>query len=382
MYHLRVATLGLGLVFALPNFAAAQQEIEFSGTSWLVRGQEAKLENYLGEEALLFRNSAAYINDLEFENGTIEFDLATAGNRSFVGVAFRIQESPGDYENFYVRPHNSGRFDAMQYTPVYNEVSAWQLYAEYNAALDIPRDQWVHVRLVISGSRLAVYFDDAPEPAMVVEEMKGRPGPGGVAIRAFFPANEPVGFYPTAYANFVVRPDDSPAEYIADSPPAPESGFISHWDISPAFEAPERILEELPAEMLEAEGWTTAIAESSGRVNLARYRGIPEGADRGTILARVVISSATEQVKKLNFGFSDIASVFLNGDPLFTGNNSYLSRSQRYLGVMTVDNDALYLPLKQGDNELVFAVSEAFGGWGIIARLNDLNGISVTAPSP
>ena len=50
-------------------------------------------------------------------------------------------------------------------------------------------------------------------------------------------------------------------------------------------------------------------------------------------------------------------------------------RSLRYLGVMTIDNDALFLPLKQGENELIFAVSEAFGGWGVTARLEDLAGI-------
>jgi hypothetical protein len=35
---------------------------------------------------------------------------------------------------------------------------------------------------------------------------------------------------------------------------------------------------------------------------------------------------------------------------------------------MTSD-DAVYLPLRAGDNELLLAVAEVFGGWGLTARL-------------
>jgi hypothetical protein len=87
-------------------------------------------------------------------------------------------------------------------------------------------------------------------------------------------------------------------------------------------------------------------------------------------------------VKKLAFGFSDRGSIFLNGQIVFSGDNTYRSRSLRYLGVVTIDNDAVYLPLRQGENELVIAVSEAFGGWGLIARLEDLDGVSVEPRSP
>jgi len=49
---------------------------------------------------------------------------------------------------------------------------------------------------------------------------------------------------------------------------------------------------------------------------------------------------------------------------------------------VTVDNDALYLKLNEGDNELVFVVSESFGGWGLVARLDKVDGITLTAEAP
>jgi hypothetical protein len=33
--------------------------------------------------------------------------------------------------------------------------------------------------------------------------------------------------------------------------------------------------------------------------------------------------------------------------------------------------DSVVLPLKKGDNELWIAVTEAFGGWGIMGQLTD-----------
>jgi hypothetical protein len=357
--------------------ADTARTLEFSGRTWTVLAGDVKLESHLGKEAALFRDGAIALRDLDFENGTIEFDVATTGQRSFIGVAFRIEER-GEYEHFYLRPHNSGRFDAMQYTPVFNGVSAWQLYPEYNASIEIPYDQWLHVRMVVSGSNLKVYFGEAAEPTLDVDRLRHGRAHGAVAILANFPAaEEHENLYPTAFADFEVHPDESPAAYEDVFTPAPER-FIRRWAVSTAIQAPEGPVTELPADLMEdREGWTIALAEASGLVNLARYRAIPEGADRGMILARIVIRSDSAQVKKLNFGFSDQGSIFLNGRILFSANNTYRSRSQRYLGVVTVDNDAIYLPLQEGENELVIAVSESFGGWGLIGRFADLDRITV-----
>jgi hypothetical protein len=70
---------------------------------------------------------------------------------------------------------------------------------------------------------------------------------------------------------------------------------------------------------------------------------------------------------KLDFGYSDTATLFLNGKPVFSGESAYRSRESSFLGVVGF-NDSVYLPLKKGDNELVVALAEQMGGWGFIAR--------------
>jgi hypothetical protein len=353
--------------------------VEFAGLTWQINGQ-VKVEEHLGRESLLMRTGAAALPDLQFRDGIIEFDVATTGHRSFAGAPFRVDEAGPDYEDFYLRPHNSGRFDAMQYTPVYNGISAWQLYPEHNAAFEIPTEKWIHVRMVVAGSRLEVFLDGATDPSLVVERLRGRQAAGTIALQSFFPAGTSSDLYPTAFSGFAVHPVEPPIRFTAETTPPADSGYISRWAVSPVFPAPAAPVEELPALEASSESRETAVSDEMGRVNLARYRGFGEGARRGAVLARVTLHSVREQTRKLSFGFSDQVGVFLNGRLLFTGNNTYRTRSQKYLGVMTVDHAALYLPLRKGSNELIFAVSEAFGGWGLMARLEPGSGLRTEVP--
>jgi len=363
-----------------PADSVAQQQVEFSGRTWTVYGEEVRVEDHLGQEAVRLRNAVLVLSDIDFENGTIEFDVATSGHRSFIGTAFRVDLANNAYEDFYLRPHNSGRFDATQYTPVNHGISAWQLYPGYNAVLVIPHNSWIHVKLVISGSRLEAYCNGECDPTLVVEDLKRGQGRGAVLLKSNFPAAQATDIYPTAFANFVLTTDETPGVYKDAETPAP--GIIDRWAVSSPFVARELPIKQLPTDELAPEGWRIVETESSGLVNLARFSGIPQGAQRGTILARIIIESDRDQVKRLDFGFSDQGSIFLNGQIVFSADNTYRSRSQRYLGVVTIDNDAVYLPLRRGENELVVAVTEAFGGWGLRGRLVDSDDLGVEPRIP
>jgi len=90
------------------------------------------------------------------------------------------------------------------------------------------------------------------------------------------------------------------------------------------------------------------------------------------LYARTTIDSDRDQVKKLEIGYSDDVSVFLNGQILYRGRSAQAFRDPGFLGIINPENDAVYLPLKKGRNELVLALSELGGGWGFICRLTDL----------
>jgi hypothetical protein len=87
------------------------------------------------------------------------------------------------------------------------------------------------------------------------------------------------------------------------------------------------------------------------------------------VYARTTIESDRDETKKLEIGYSDDVSVFLNGRILYRGRSAQGFRDPGFLGIVNPGNDAVYLPLKKGSNELMLAVSELGGGWGFICRL-------------
>lgn len=54
----------------------------------------------------------------------------------------------------------------------------------------------------------------------------------------------------------------------------------------------------------------------------------------------------------------------------------YDSRDHKFLGTIGFF-DKLYLLLKKGKNELIFVVTEFFGGWGVKAKFDNIEGISL-----
>ena len=97
---------------------------------------------------------------------------------------------------------------------------------------------------------------------------------------------------------------------------------------------------------------------------MAAVQGVSEQAD--TAFAKLTVDSDRAALKKLKFGYSDKVKVYVNNRLVYSGDNTFRSRDYRYLGTIGLF-DAVYIPLEPGNNEILFAVSEQFGGWGVMA---------------
>jgi len=165
-------------------------------------------------------------------------------------------------------------------------------------------------------------------------------------------------------------------------------GTLTKWSLSPSYDALERNLER-PLTAAESDGtrWQNVEAEPPGFVVLYRFREAPHPRvsfandfskrlepqpGMKVVYARTNIDSDRDQIKKLYVGYSDDISVFLNRRILFRGRSAQNFRDPGFLGIVNPENDAVFLPLKKGSNELMLAVSELGGGWGFICRLADL----------
>lgn len=351
------AALILALIL-VPRPAAAGEVIPFDDEHWdLSSGQVVE---YLGRQALA---GSAVLKDVAFLDGVVEFEMALDGSRDYPGLSFRRQ-GPGDYEHFYIRPHNSNKPEALQYAPVFGGVSCWQLYHEgYIAAAEIPAGRWVPVRLEIRGRQMRVFFDNMEAPALVVDRLQRDPAAGGLALNG---SPGPA----TRFSNFRV---DRAAELNFEPAPVPmpPMGLITEWELSQKFLASRLDRERYPdAATLEMIEWTPVTAEPNGLVNISRHVARSPGGEIDAVFARTTITADEDGLKQLAFGYSDAVNLFLNGEILFTGSAAYRQRNPSYQGIIGL-HDAVYLPLQKGDNELMMMVVETFGGWGLMAQDSD-----------
>jgi hypothetical protein len=321
------------------------------------------------------RSGRAFRRDLRFQDGTIEFDLAVTGHRAFCYVQFRM-ESDADHEEIYFRPHKSSLPDAIQYTPVHFGEGNWQLYhgEGATAAADFPRNEWIHVRIVVAGSRAAVFVGDVKTPQLLIRLVR-KTAPGYLALRSFLPEGKPEGVYPTSFANVVVRPGEVSFDFSGlDDPPRKDEGVVSEWLLSDPYVTPDGPVREVP----RSSSWRRVSAQASGLVVIGQHFARPDRRKRATALAKLTLSAAEETRVPFDVGYSDEVTVFLNGAPLFIADDSYRFDLPRREGLIGLDQATVYLPLRAGENELVLAVTEVFGGWGVMGRLG-AGGVSMAA---
>jgi glyoxylase-like metal-dependent hydrolase (beta-lactamase superfamily II) len=341
--------------------------VPFDAELWDITG-ESEFVEYLGQTALKLQGGLAVLKETEVHNGVVEFDIAITEERGFAGLAFRIGET--DYEHFYVRPHQSGKPDANQYTPVINGVSGWQLYhgEKYAAPTEYRHNEWMHVKVVFAGDKGQVYIDsDTPVLSfdLMLGDISGQLGLNSSQFSATHFAN----FQYSPLAELYTFPPAGPSTVLRDK------SLVANWEVSEPFDG-EMLGTTVDMSSFET-NWTVLESEATGITNLARVNGLDEAAD--TVFACLHINAEQAGLKQLKLGYSDRATVYVNGKAIYEGDNTYMTRDYRYLGTIGLF-DSVYLPLNKGDNEVWIAVSESFGGWGVMGQIADSEGIELLLP--
>ena len=183
-----VSSSGVGAQEVLrPNLADIA-----TGNGWTVANRGAMVEPQ-GDRAIVTFDAregdgAAWLNDVEFDTGTIELLIRGKNNpgRSFVGVAFRGVDDE-TYDAIYFRPFNFvadndvNRSHMVQY--ISHPEHPWhQLRGDHpdvyeNSLLDPPDpDDFFRARIVIADREIRVYVDDDTQPSLVVTPLANRTG--------------------------------------------------------------------------------------------------------------------------------------------------------------------------------------------------------------
>lgn len=180
---------------------------EFS--AWQLVNVTTSKTEYLGKPAIQVlaaqssgdaqREHLAILGGIEFENGTIELELAgkprasaSGMARGFIGVAFRVRKDASEYyEAFYLRPTNGRAEDQVRRNHSVQYIShpdhPWdKLRAEspglYESYADLVPGQWTKVKIVVNGLDARLYVGGAEQPCLIVKDLKHGQRSGAIAL--------------------------------------------------------------------------------------------------------------------------------------------------------------------------------------------------------
>ena len=141
----------------------------------------------------------AILNASDFQDGTIEVEVAGSrrsdsglDERGFIGIAFRVQPHGARFENIYLRPVN-GRADTVQRNHSVQYVSEpdfpWRRLrtespGQYEAYVDLEPGVWTRMKIVVKGTKASLYVNDAPQPCLIVTDLKLGESRGQIALWA------------------------------------------------------------------------------------------------------------------------------------------------------------------------------------------------------
>lgn len=370
---MRTTVLLLALFTCAVRLGAQQDAYDYR---WTRASGDGEFTAHGRETALAIRRGMLVAPDLTFLNGTIEFDVR-ADPGTFAGVAFRMQ-SNADYDIVYLVTDSTGRWFEAQYQGVYEGEASWQLYPGPGYLGTIPRaasrGQWMHVRLVVNGTRARMWVGNAATPVLDVPRLERDPLPGYVGLWSQGPGVKPEAVIAGLHIDTTQTPALDGGVSVVSDPAA-----VRGWEVSPRLPAPDSAtgLQVLPASVMgDASRWRPVPTEPDGLVNLTRELGnasgpqaynVFGGAGWGMALARTTITVSSAETRRLELGFSDQVSVFVDGRLLYHGDNSY-GVPGGGLGRVRWNNGAVDVPLTPGTHMLVLAVSDHQFGWGFRAR--------------
>jgi len=348
--------------------------ISMSADKWEFKEGKVTFVEKNGAKAMRIvqgNQGAVLLKNVLFKDGTIEFDFEPESPMTLMSspsVYFHGNMQKNDVEILYIRgrANTPTANDGVQYCPIINGVNMWDMYPDYQGPALFEGGKTNHLKMVISGKQMKVYVNDMTRPTLYIPKLEGNADAGIIAIDGGM----------TVW-NMQVKPN------VTENLPPMEghdltdhdAQYIRNWVLTTPANLPdgqEATMHNIP----KPEAFTETIsAERQGLINLTRQLG--GNTPRRLVWLKAKIKTTEAQKNVLQLGFSDEVWLFLNGQLAYVDKNLYLQVSMRKYpaGRISVQNAKVNLNLKAGENELVIAVSNDFYGWGIIARLENMEGV-------
>ena len=338
----------------------------------------ARFARYEGMPAgtMTLNEGVAASKTARFSTGVIDFDIKPLGYDD-AGLVFRREGSAeGEFVYLRANPDCPAANDCIQYAPITHTMMAWNVYPNYQGPAPISPGGWNHVHVEVIGDGMRVYVNHEAEPSLVVPRLRGLRHDGSLAFKG-----------PATYANLVVDPRPSGLSAVPASTNA--ASTIMAWRAaSPTAYDRSGIVSagDAPA----GDAWRPIEVEPTGLVNLGRAFGLARAPSPSLAWLKTEVDAAAPVRRTLQVGFAEQVWVFLNGQLVYSGSNTYYPPQTRLSpdGRLEPDNASIPLALRRGPNEIILAVGNDWRsregpfepshyGWAAQARFSQLDGLDL-----
>lgn len=363
--------------------SSGSYSIRFESGNFDTSKRKAEFITYKGLKAMKIlpyperQTRPVTLKGFNFSNGTIEFDAAIIPGDYENELAINFhQKDIYIFETLYLRTQKDEsvqRDNAIQYTPVISSVNLWDVMTPFRGYAKIFNDSWNHFKLVISDSQMVVYINRPSKPTLVVSRLEGNYKEGSLSFDG-----------EAIFANLVISPGKTeglpayPGFDLTDNDP----NYIRNWWISNPLilQKGSEIQESDPP--ADTVSWMPIESERRGLINIYRKFHSTEltsyPKQNRFVWLKTNINSTIKQTLKLDLGYSKEVFLFINKRLLYTGQNEAGKLYAKVPGGrIAVTNSTVEIPLEAGSNELLIAISSPLYGWGIMARVQNLNGLSI-----
>ncbi len=358
------------LVAGLWGAEGSAQVVALKADNWVFRPGAVQFRDSGGVAQMKIDSTrgSVVLKHADLGDGTIEFDMIPT-DPNFSQLYFRREDSL-ESECFYFRTERGigHPYDmvATQYTPIVKGTMYWDLlpYYQGNASFGLRTN---HVKLVMNGRQLRVFVNDMERPTLEVPQMEGNTTHGTLAFSG-----------QAIISNLVLKPGkvDGLSPLAGIDPVANDPRYLRHWQMTKPDTLPAGIDFSWDLMPGKERFWQPIDAERRGLINLSRQWVVKRS--HQIVWLKTTIHADQARSCTMRLGFLDEVWMFLNGRVLYVDKNFYGRPIVKVPnGRLSLENTTVTIPLQQGDNELLVGVGSNFYGWGIMARLDDLEGITI-----
>jgi hypothetical protein len=358
-----------GAASAEPAGEPGWRDAPFDDAHWTLQGRIVAPADIFDRKALRLLDGVATLKAADFTTGVIAYDVLVTPGPTYTGLRFHGEGST--YEYVYLRPDRSGDRDSNQYLPVFNGDQAWQIYTgpEFSSEEGYAPAGWTHVEARIYPDCADIYING--RRSLRIPELKTGRATGFIALSASQGGRNPLGQVYYSNVRYAPQPLSRPADMPAPNRLA-APGLVRHWQVAGAMSEADAIAAASRSAWTGL-SWKDLAVEANGIANLSRATARSKARD--TTVARFEVTADKAGPRRLRLGYSDRVHVFVNGQELFEGDATFLSRDQQFQGSVGF-HDAVIAPLKRGRNDVAFVVWENYGGWAAAADFADPAGLT------